>query len=199
MIAIIVLAAGRSVRMGAHKLLLPLGGRPIVAHVVSAALASALRPVVVVLGHDAARVQAALPAGELLVVENPQYADGLATSLHAGLDALPPDVTGAVVALADQPLVTAAHLRRIAEAALTTGAPIVVATYEGRRGAPTYFARSLFAELHAVSGDAGGRIVIAQHLADVVPVDLGDRSAALDVDVPDDYAQIQAIWSARAP
>jgi molybdenum cofactor cytidylyltransferase len=199
MIATIVLAAGRSARMGAHKLLLPLGDRPIVAHVVGAALASALRPVVVVLGHEAARVRAALPPGEFRIVENPLYADGLSTSLRAGLDALPQDVTGAVVALADQPLVTAAHLRRIAEAALTTGATIVVATYDGQRGTPTYFARSHFAELRAVSGDAGGRIVIARHPAAVLPLELGDRSVALDVDVPADYEQILALWRERAP
>lgn len=198
LIAVIVLAAGRSSRMGAHKLLLPLGGKPIVAHTVSAALASPLRPVVVVLGHDAARVRAALPAGDVLVVENPAYADGLSMSLRVGLDALPEDVTGVVVALADQPLVTATHLRRIADAARATGTMIAVATYDGQRSNPTYFARSCFNELRAVSGDAGGRIVIARHPADVVSVEMGDASASLDVDVPADYDQILAVWRQRS-
>jgi molybdenum cofactor cytidylyltransferase len=197
MTAIMILAAGLSSRMGHHKLLLPLGGRPVVAHSVGAALVSSLRPIVVVLGHDAARVRAALPPGDLLVVENPAYADGLSTSVRAGLDALPQDVSGAIIALADQPFVTPSHFQRIAETARTTGAPIVVATYGGQRGNPVYFARSCFDELRAVSGDAGGRVVIARHSAEVVPVEIGDRAAALDMDVPADYDQLLALWSQR--
>jgi molybdenum cofactor cytidylyltransferase len=194
MIAIVVLAAGRSSRMGAHKLLLPLGDRPVVAHSVGAALGSRLRPVIVVLGHEAARVRAVLPEGDLRVVENAAYADGMSTSLRAGIDALPEVASGAIVMLADQPLLSSDHLDRIADAAEASGAPIVVATYAGRRGNPVYFARELFAELRGVAGDEGGRAVIARHSAGVHTVEFGDPILAQDLDEPADYERVRAAW-----
>lgn len=197
MIALVVLAAGRSSRMGAHKLLLPLGDRPVIAHVVGAALASRLRPVVVVLGYEADRMRAALPPGDLVVIENPAFAAGLATSLRAGLAAIPAGAAGAIVALADQPLLTAAHLDRLADAAETSRAPIVAAGYGGRRGNPVYFARAYFPELLAVTGDEGGRAVIARHAEEVALCELGDEGAGLDVDTPSDFARVRALWERR--
>jgi len=199
MVAEVVLAAGRSTRMGAHKLLLPLGNRPVIAHVVGAALASRLRPVVVVVGHEAARVRAVIPSDGALVVDNAEYAHGLATSLHAGLRALPNDTTGTVVSLGDQPLLTSVELERMAECAKASGAPIVVACYGGQRGNPVYFARSCFPDLFAVSGDEGGRVVVTDHPGDVVVCELGDAAASLDVDTPDDYVRVCAIWEHRHP
>jgi molybdenum cofactor cytidylyltransferase len=196
-IALMVLAAGQSSRMGVPKLLLPLGNRTVIAHVVGAALASRLRPVVVVLGHEADRLRAALPPGDLVVVENPAFATGLATSLGAGLVALPGDLTGVVVALADQPLLTSAHLDRMADAAETSGVPIVAASYGGRRGNPVYFSRAYFPELLAVTGDEGGRTVIARHADDVVLCELGDEGAGVDVDTPSDFVRMRALWEQR--
>src|SRR5260370_11530864 len=99
-IAAIVLAAGRSTRMGAHKLLLPLGGRPLVSYAVAAACASHAAPVVVVLGHDADAVQATLPPRRQRSVVNGAFASGMASSLRTGIAALPPSATGALVLLA---------------------------------------------------------------------------------------------------
>jgi molybdenum cofactor cytidylyltransferase len=194
MIALVVLAAGLSRRMGAHKLLLPLGDRPVVAHVVSAALAAHPRPIVVVLGHEAARMRAALPPGDLVVVENPAFATGLSASLRAGLQALPPEVTGAIVALGDQPLLTSTHLNRLAEVAQASGARILAASYGGRRGNPVYFARAYFPELLAVTGDEGGRAVMARHPGEVALCELGDARAGLDMDTPEDYARVREMW-----
>src|SRR5262245_45144211 len=104
----IVLAAGTSSRMGAQKLLLPLGGRPLVAYSVAAACASPGDPVLVVLGREAERVAEALPPGRHVTVTNPNYASGMASSLRTGLDALPEAVAGALILLGDQPLVTRA-------------------------------------------------------------------------------------------
>ena len=195
-VAIIILAAGRSSRMGALKLLLPLGGQPVIKHVVGAALATPLRPVVVVLGHAAPALRAALPQADLTVVENAAYAAGQSTSLHAALDALPASAAGALVLLGDQPLISAGDIMRLAATA-ASGAPVVAASYGGRRGNPVYFARACFAELRAVTGDVGGREVIERHRTELTLVPMDDADAALDLDTPDAYAQVQTIWARR--
>lgn len=196
---IIILAAGRSSRMGTMKLLLPLGARPVIAHVVTTALATEMRPVVVVLGHLASQVRAALPNEGEIVVENPRYADGQSTSLHAGLAAVPPDAIGALVMLGDQPFVTASQLTRLVAAASTTKMPVVAARYAEQRGNPVYFARVVFPELLRVMGDSGGREVIARHRQELVMVEMEDTAAALDIDDPDSYARVRKVWDERHP
>lgn len=197
--AIIVLAAGRSSRMGAMKLLLPLGDRPVIAQVVATALASELRPVVVVVGYLGLQVRAALPNAGEMVVENPQYREGQSMSLHAGLAAVPLSAPGAIVMLGDQPLLTAAHLVQLAAETTKTNTPIVAASVAGQRANPVYFARTLFPELLRISGDSGGREVIARHSTDLALVELDDPAAALDIDDPDSYLRVQALWDQRHP
>src|SRR5215831_18057120 len=106
-VAAIILAAGRSSRMGTHKLLLPYKGRPIVNWVLAAACASQVDSIIVIIGHDAQQVDAALQAERwFLVIQNPWYVDGMSTSLRIGLAATPSDVDGALILLGDQPLIT---------------------------------------------------------------------------------------------
>lgn len=197
--AIVILAAGRSSRMGAMKLLLPLGSRPVIAQVVATALSTELRPVIVVIGHLASQVSAALPHTGEIVIENAKYADGQSTSLHAGLAALPSHAPGVVVMLGDQPLVTPAQLTLLAAVASETGAPIIAASYGGRRGNPVFFKRTVFAELLRVTGDSGGREIFSRHRQDLTLVDMADASASLDIDDPDSYTQVQALWGQRHP
>lgn len=197
-IGAVVLAGGRSSRMGAHKLLLPLGGRPVATYALDAARSSGADPVVVVVGHQAEDVRAALPAGDYQVVVNAAYAAGMSTSLRAGIAALPPDAAGAVILLADQPLVTGEIVARVIAEARASGRGIVTASFDGRRGTPVYFARALFPELMTVVGDEGGRSVIARHPADVAVVEFADTAAALDVDDPEQYARLQAVWERYA-
>ncbi|MGH2486392.1 MAG: nucleotidyltransferase family protein, partial [Ktedonobacterales bacterium] len=109
-ISLVVLAAGRSSRMGEHKLLMLIGGRPLITFSLGAAAASAAEEVVVVVGHNAATVRRALPQGRWRLVECADYAAGMSASLRAGVRAVSAHTTGAVVMLADQPLVTASHL-----------------------------------------------------------------------------------------
>jgi len=193
----VVLAAGRSSRMGAHKLLLPLGGRALVTYAVAAACASMADPVVVVLGHDADRVRAALAQGRYRTVTNAAYGEGMATSLRAGLAALPP-VAGAIVILADQPLMTAAAMDAvIAEARRHPGA-VVRAAYEGRAGHPVCFPARLFPELLAATGDEGGRAVLGRHRGEVRLVELGAPALDLDVDEPDQYEALRRAWEGHS-
>jgi molybdenum cofactor cytidylyltransferase len=194
-IAAVVLAAGRSSRMGQHKLLLPLGDRPLVAHAVAAACASMADPVLVVLGHEAERVRAALPPGRFRIMENPDFARGIASSLRAGIEAVPPGCAGAIVLLGDQPLVSAQVVDRLVEDARAHPDSIVAATYGGHRGNPVYFPRRYFAELAAVEGDEGGRSVLATHQAYVRLVECADVASMLDIDLPDDYDRVRQAWA----
>jgi molybdenum cofactor cytidylyltransferase len=192
-IAAVVLAAGRSTRMApANKLLVPFGGAPMVTRAVDAALASQAEPVIVVVGHDAARVREALGARKVQIVENPDYAQGLSTSVRAGLAALPADVDGALFALGDMPRVTAAHLDRlIAAFNPAEGRAICMPTFRAKRGNPVLWARRFFPELATLAGDAGARGLIGQHADQLCEVEMADAGVLLDVDTPEALAETQ--------
>ena len=208
-IGAVVLAAGRSQRMqalGTPKQLLPLGGRPLLTYAVATACASLAAPVIVVLGAQAGRAQAALDEwaatdsevnGHYQCVVNPDFAQGMAGSLRLGLAALrerAPTTPGALIALADQPLVTRDIFDALLAAAQANPDAIVAASYDGQRGHPIIFPRALFDELAAVTGDEGGRSVIAHHTDRLRLVAIADARAALDVDRPEDYAAIGKVF-----
>jgi molybdenum cofactor cytidylyltransferase len=181
-IAAIVLAAGLSQRMGGgNKLIATINGVPLVRHAALAAIGSGATSTLVVTGHRAREVHAALAGLDVTFVPNPDYAEGLSTSLRAGLAALPPDVDGAVVLLSDMPRVGAEMIGRLIAAYRPDG--IVVATDDGRRGNPVLWARTFFAALAGVSGDAGGRQLIEANPDSIVPVEIGP-AASLDIDDP---------------
>jgi molybdenum cofactor cytidylyltransferase len=193
-VAAIVLAAGRSTRMGGpNKLLAEIGGRPLVRIVAEQALASRAAPVIVVTGHERAKVEAALAGLKVRLVHNPDYAAGLSTSLKAGLAALPPHVDGAIVCLGDMPQVTAALIDRLAEAFdPERGALVVVPTIEGKRGNPVVWSRRFFPDLMALEGDVGARHLIATYADVVAEVPVEDAAALTDVDTPDALLAVKA-------
>lgn len=188
-VAAIVLAAGEGRRMGGPvKQLATIAGEPLVRRAAKAALESRADAVIVVTGHAGAAVAAAVADLDVTVVANPDYAEGLSTSLRAGLAAVPAECDGAVVLLADMPGIDAAAIDRlIAAFDPARGALVVVATAAGRRGNPVLWSRRFFPELATVTGDAGGRGLIARDPAAVVEVELGP-AAALDVDTPEALA-----------
>ena len=186
-IAAIVLAAGASTRMGRQKLTLPMpDGRPLVRLAVEQVLAAGLDETVVVLGGDAEAVSAALAGLPVRTVANPRYAEGQSTSLRAGLDALRPGTEAVVIALGDQPLPDPGVVRRLVAAFRETGRPIVVPVYRDGRGNPVLFGSALFDELRAVTGDQGGRGVIAGDPDRVAEVPV-DAPMPTDIDTPQDY------------
>lgn len=193
-IAALVLAGGQSRRMGEiNKLLADIGGRAMVRHVVDHVLGSGAEPVVVVTGHEADRVRAALGGCAVTFAENPDFADGLSTSLKTGLAALPADADGAIVCLADMPKVGPAVIDRlIAAFDPVEGRAIVVPTRRGKRGNPVLFARRFFEEMGAVSGDVGARHIIGEHDEVVVEVEVDDESVLTDVDTPAALAALTA-------
>jgi molybdenum cofactor cytidylyltransferase len=192
-IAAIVLAAGQSRRMGRdNKLLAEIGGQPMVARTVDAALGSAARPVVVVLGHEAQRVRAALAGRDVTFVDNPDYAEGLSTSLRAGLAALPDDIDGALVCLGDMPEVRPAHIDKlIAAFNPVEGRAIIVPTTGGKRGNPVLWAARFFAEMKTVAGDVGARHLIGEHAELVREVPVDDRGVLIDIDTPEALAALR--------
>jgi molybdenum cofactor cytidylyltransferase len=192
--AAIVLAAGRSTRMGgANKLIAEISGRPLVRIAAEQALASQARPVIVVTGHQRERVAAALSGLDVVLVHNPDYAAGLSTSLKAGIAAVPADADGAIVALGDMPQVDAALIDRLLSAFdPEKGALVVVPTIDGERGNPVVWSRRFFPELAAIEGDVGARHLIASYPEAVVEVPMTGKAALIDVDTPDALMAVKA-------
>ena len=190
----VVLAAGRSTRMGGpNKLLAEIGGKPLVRFVAEQALASRASPVIVVTGHERAKVEAALAGLRVRFAHNSDYAAGLSTSLKAGLAALPPEVDGAIVCLGDMPQVTASLIDRLLEAFdPARGALVVVPTIEGKRGNPVVWSRRFFPALMALEGDVGARHLIATYADAVAEVPLEDSAVLTDVDTPDALMAVKA-------
>ncbi|RAI29681.1 nucleotidyltransferase family protein, partial [Rhodoplanes serenus] len=192
-LAAVVLAAGRSTRMGGpNKLLAEIGGRPLVRIAVEAALASRARPVVVVTGHQHEAVAAALAGLPVSLVHNPDHAEGLSTSVRTGIAAVPDDAEGAVVCLGDMPQVGSGLIDRlIAAFDPEKGALIVIPTIAGQRGNPVVWSRRFFPELGRLTGDVGARNLIAAYQEAVAEV-AADPAAATDVDTPEALATVKA-------
>ncbi len=243
-VAVIVLAAGRSTRMGAqNKLLADVGGKPMVCRAVETALASKARPVLVVTGHMATEVAAALqgkshvpieqgtrhnvpsplvgegqgggesptsnvvvpptpnpsPQGgggsrggsDVTLVSNPDYATGLASSLKAGIRAVPEVCAGALILLGDMPGIAAEHVDRLVDAFTEGHHTIVVPVHEGKQGNPVTWPRRYFPELLKLDGDAGAKWLIAAYREEVREVELGTAGIFADVDTPEELARIR--------
>jgi molybdenum cofactor cytidylyltransferase len=186
-VAAIVLAAGRSTRMGGpNKLLENISGKPLVRIAAEEALSSRARPVVVVTGHERARVEAALEGLDVRLVHNPDYAQGLSTSVKAGLAALPPEAEAAIVCLGDMPQVTSSLIDRlIAAFDPEANALVVLPTFAGKRGNPVLWSRRFFPELMALEGDVGARHLIGVYPEVVTEVPVENSAAMVDIDTPD--------------
>jgi molybdenum cofactor cytidylyltransferase len=185
-IAGVVLAAGTSRRFGSQKLLAPVDGVPLVRRSVEKLLEASLDEVVVVIGSDAAAVGAALAGLGVRTTTNAAYASGMSSSLRVGVEALRPTTDAALVALADQLGVGPAIVDRLIERYRADRSPIVAPLYRGGvRGTPVLFDRSVFDELRAVSGDEGGRSVVARDPRRVALVEFAEEMPG-DIDVPGD-------------
>jgi len=188
-IAGVVMAAGLSSRMGTNKLALPLNGKPLVRHTVEAALAAALNPVIVVTGHDPAVVRGALAGLNVTYVQNPDFAQGLSTSLRAGIKVVPAPSEGAMILLGDMPDISPKLIARLVAAFDPTHArAICVATASGERGHPVLWGRQFFSAMEELRGDAGGRILMTRHADMVCEVEAGDDTPLKDIDTPEALA-----------
>lgn len=185
----LLLAAGGASRFGATKVLRSYRGEPLVSRAARLLAAHCPAGVTVVVGADAARVQAAVPAvvPAATVVTNPAWASGLSASLAAGVAVLPPDAGAVLVLLADQPLVDDDDLARLVGAWQADPGRIAAAAFGAVLGVPAVLPRRCFPALAALRGDQGARAVIA---ADARRIAVPMPHAAVDVDTPDDLARL---------
>jgi len=185
-VAAVVLAAGSSSRMGRNKLLLDVGGETLVRRAVRAALGGGVDQVVVVLGHEEARVRAELDGLRCLAVVNPDHAEGAGTSVRTGVRHVAAGTDALIVVLADMPFVTAEMIATLAERYCATGAPLVVSHYGEVQAPPTLYDRALFDELLQIPGERCAKQVVRRHEREAAVVDWPE-SALRDIDVPADY------------
>jgi molybdenum cofactor cytidylyltransferase len=188
LIAAIVLAAGKSERMGTPKALLPLRGRTFLDNILETISQSSVERTVVVVGHHKAEIEGHVSPGTS-VIYNPDYEQGMITSLQAGIRALPREATGALLFLVDHPLVQ----RDIIELLIKNVAPgrIVLPTFKGRRGHPVLFASDIFQEILSLTMSQGANIIVRKDPSRVVEVSVDFPGILVDVDTPEDFRKLQ--------
>ena len=200
-IAVIILAAGASTRMGRPKQLLTYGGSSFLRHAAKAAVASVCRPLIVVLGAYVDQVHDEIDDLPVEQVMNERWAEGMGWSIQAGLNSLNHSnrdraIEAVVLMLCDQPLLTTAVINDLVTVYRSSGKGIVASEYGGTVGVPVLFARRYFAELEALSAAAGAKHIIAAHSSDVDRVPFAQGIA--DVDTPEDYLQLQRMLPPHA-
>ena len=200
MIPAVVLAAGKSSRMGRTKALLPIGstGETFLTRIIRTLREGGVEAVVVVIGGDAAAVRASLPREDASIsaVDNPHYEEGQLSSLLVGLAAVEErhgHVEAVMVTLVDQPLISANTVRLVLDAyRAKRGAPLVRPRGGNRHGHPVIFNQSIFEELRRADPSAGAKPVVHAHAAEEVNVDVDDEGAFIDIDRPEDYERFIA-------
>ena len=191
-IAALLLAAGKSSRMGANKMLAEIDNVPMVARTAQRLLSSRARPIVAVLGNEADAVDAALGRLPVERIRNPNFADGLSTSLKCGLAALPPDIDAVIVCLGDMPQIAGRDLDRlIAAFNPLEGRAIIVPTRRGKRGNPVLWARRFFPEMAELAGDVGAKHLIGEHADLVAEVEMDSDGVLVDIDTPEALAELR--------
>ncbi|HYM12088.1 MAG TPA: nucleotidyltransferase family protein [Bryobacterales bacterium] len=186
----IILAAGESSRMGADKALLSYGGSTFLEHLIGLFLPR-VEPVVVVLGHHADEIRAAVgPRPGLEIIVNTQYQAGQLSSLQAGLRALPAAAPAALLTLVDHPAVAAATLDAMLERFTAAASALLIPRYRARRGHPVLLGRALLEEILALPVSASAKQVIHAHLGEAVFLDVDDPGVAQDIDTPADYGSL---------
>lgn len=197
MISALLLAAGESRRMGArNKLLLPYAGRTLIEHITGTVCAADVGEVVIVLGYEAGRVEEVLGSFEVKVTHNPRYAEGMTTSIQAGVRAASAETDGYLICLSDLPRIERADLDVLVSAFKTASqsaeAPIVVPVYRGRRGNPTLFSSAYRADILAHVDPTGCRKLVRRHGRHVVAVEMPNDHTLVDIDTPEAYRRLRA-------
>jgi len=189
-VAAVVLAAGMSRRMGTPKQLLRMGGETILERTLKNVRASNVGEIVLVLGHAADDLQKAIATEGLKVVINPDYQQGMGTSLRFGLSAV--DADAALIVLADQPWISSDTFNRLIECHQERRPQIIVPTYRGFRGNPVLLDHSVFHEMQALKGDVGCRAIFGDHTDGILKLPVNDPGILLDIDSRDDFENLSA-------
>ena len=178
--AAIILAAGGSSRLGAPKQLLPYQGETLLARIVRITLDSKSHPVVVVLGAHAQECAAVISGQPVRLIHNPEWQEGIASSIRAGIASIEGEADAAVILLCDQPRISPSHITALGK----TGHPIAASSYDGVTGPPAYFEKRFFPDLLFLQGDEGAKALFARNADDVTTVPFPD--GAVDVDTTAD-------------
>ena len=186
-VSAILLAAGKSERMGQNKLLLPFGGRTVIQRTLDSLLASRAGEVIVVLGNKAQEINASIGSRRALVVLNPNFAKGMSTSLITGLGMVSSRAQWVIIALGDQPLITPRVYNQLIEAALNSEKGIIIPTCKGERGNPIVISTRYRAELLKQKGDIGGRELLKAHPNDVLDVPVDCEGVVVNINTKEEY------------
>jgi molybdenum cofactor cytidylyltransferase len=199
MIGAIVLAAGRSRRMGTQKLLLPFAGQTVIGHVVDQLLAAPIDSIVVVVSGDGPAIGEALNGRRVELVTNPEPNSEMLSSIRCGLRALPPNCAAVLIAVGDQPAVTRALVEKLVADYRSSGRGIVVPVAGGKRGHPTILSAKYFHEILSSHDNVGLRGLLQAHPSDVYEVEIDEASLLADIDLPADYARAVQAWQQNGP
>ena len=188
-IAAIVLAAGASTRMGGRvKQLLPWRGKTLIENAIELAMQSQADETLVVLGAHADAIRPVIEKTRARIAVNPQWEEGHATSIRAGLNALAPEIAAAIFINADQPFLTREVINALIQRYRDMDAPIIASVFAGKRSSPVLFDRAYFLELEDLRGEQGGRELLAKY--SVARVEFDDARLGIDVDTWDEYANL---------
>lgn len=188
-IAAVILAAGKAVRMGKLKQLLPLHGETILGSTIDLYTKAGIDKIIVVVGHCAGEIMERLQDKPVQWVGNDSYEEGMSTSLKAGIAALDPSVEAAFLALGDTPFVSRSTIMEMLKVYGETRAKIIVPYFNEKGGHPVLFRSDLFPEIAAIRGDMGAREVI-QRCRDVYKLQVRDPGIMRDIDTQEDYARV---------
>jgi len=189
MISAILLAAGESRRMGSPKALLHYQGQTFIERICTAFLTAGVDELIVVLGARAEEIGRALPTHlALRSVVNSRYSQGQLSSLMVGIGALSPESEAAIVNLVDHPLVSSETIKEVIDSYRAAPVPIVIASYQGKRGHPVLFSSQIYGEILAAPLDQGAKVVVRKDPTRVREIPLDDPGILADIDTPEDYA-----------
>lgn len=189
-VSAILLAAGKSRRMGKLKLLLPFRGSTILEHAVDNLLNSKVAEVILVVGYQAQELVSKIAQKPVKIVVNPQYQQGMSTSIIAGLSLVNKQAEAIMIVLADQPLIDSQTITRLIEEFQKHDKGIVIPAYQGRRGHPVIFSIKYKERLLELRGDVGGKQIINEHLEDVLEVPIESEGINIDIDTMSDYEHL---------
>ncbi len=187
MLSAILLAGGESKRMGKLKQLMPLGKSTILEQAIDNLLSSTADEVIVVVGYKAEEITKAIAAKPVKIIANPNYQQGMSTSIITGLILVDPRAEAVMLALGDQPMVNSQTINQLIAEFHNHDKGIALPTYRGKRGHPVIFATKYKAELLKLKGDIGAKEIIEHHPQDVLEVSVGSEGVITDIDTEEDY------------
>lgn len=190
MLAAVILSGGASRRMGSPKALVSYQGRPFLEHLLSVTNHPEIGVRRVVLGPDAEAISSGIALAPEEIVINHEWEKGQLSSIHAALRSLPPNTVGMLLCPVDHPLVSASLVGSLIDAFLASPAPVVVPTYQGRRGHPVIFSAGVYDELLTASMEQGARAVVWAHKSEVSEVPTTEEGCVLNLNDPNALAKL---------